>query len=126
MKRKNGEPLPRMSDGTLPRVAWPGAYPIVYIMGDGEVLCPDCANGENGSEASEDAEDRDWRIEGAEVHWEGPPLTCVHCNAEIASAYGDPDDKETGGDFESGDPEWDEAMEGWGGDDDDDDDGEGA
>jgi len=86
----------RDSDGKLPAFAWPGGYPIVYVMSDGETMCPACANGENGSLArTEDGPDdmpRDgWRIEGYDVHYEGPPEICCHCNAEIESAYGDPD-----------------------------------
>jgi hypothetical protein len=27
-----------------------------------------------------------------DAHWEGAPLTCEECQAEIESAYGDPDD----------------------------------
>jgi hypothetical protein len=30
---------------------------------------------------------------GYDAHWEGPPLTCEECQAEIESAYGDPDDE---------------------------------
>lgn len=82
----------RNSAGRLPDYAWPGGYPIVYVMADGECLCPDCANGENGSEASETAEDPGWRLDGCEVHYEGPPITCAHCGKEIESAYGDPDE----------------------------------
>jgi hypothetical protein len=33
----------------------------------------------------------DWRCEGVQIHWEGPPESCAHCNAQIESAYGDPD-----------------------------------
>jgi hypothetical protein len=78
--------------GTLPTYAWPGGYPMEYITADGGVLCPDCANGRNGSEAStrEDAP-ADWRMVDGGVHWEGPAHECDHCGAEIASAYGDPD-----------------------------------
>ena len=81
--------LYRDDDGLLPSWAWPGGYPIVYLVSDGEFLCPNCANGKNGSAASE-AKDapHDWRIIAAHIHYEGEPEYCAHCNAEIPSAYG--------------------------------------
>ena len=78
----------RGEDGAFPAYAWPGGYPIVYILADGATLCPKCANGENGSEASTDNECREWKIVGSDIHWEGDPFTCAHCNREIESAYG--------------------------------------
>ena len=54
-------------------------------------MCPNCANGEHGSEASEDSEDPQWKLIGADVHWEGAPIQCDHCGADIESAYGDPE-----------------------------------
>jgi hypothetical protein len=83
--------LHRDDSGEFPAFAWPGGYPIVYVVADGECLCPDCANGKNGSEASETSDDRSWRLVGCDVHWEGGPETCAHCNAQIESAYGVPD-----------------------------------
>ncbi len=77
-----------------PAFAWPGGYPIVYYTADNAVLCPDCANGKNGSEAGSKHEDPQWRLVACDVHWEGPPETCEHCNAQIESAYGEPDDEE--------------------------------
>lgn len=83
--------LHRDSTGRLPAYALSGGYPMIYLVDDGEALCPACANGENGSGASEDALPRSgWRIVAADVHWEGAPLVCAHCSAEIESAYGDP------------------------------------
>jgi hypothetical protein len=83
--------FPRDSDGKLSAFAWPGGYPIVYICGDGGTLCPACANGENGSDASTTAEDKRWLLIGADIHWEGEPMACDHCCAEIESAYGAPE-----------------------------------
>lgn len=82
----------RNEAGEFPAHAWPGGYPIVYIVADGETLCAACANGANGSEATDapDAPD-DWRIIGCEVHYEGAPIACAHCGAETESAYGEPD-----------------------------------
>ena len=88
--------LHRDFDGSLPAYAWPGGYPIVYVMGDGETLCAACANGGNGSLAVEegledDMPDKSWTIVGAQVHWEGEPEICAHCGDEIPSAYGVPE-----------------------------------
>lgn len=89
------ETMPRDTDGKLSAAAWPGGYPIVYILADGGCLCPGCANGENGSEASTDPDTAaDWRIIGADIHYEGAPIVCDHCSAEIESAYGNPDDED--------------------------------
>lgn len=80
----------RDETGKFPSYAWPGGYPIIYIMGDGETLCPDCANGKNGSEATDNPDTpADWRIVGCDVHWEGEPETCAHCREEVKSAYGE-------------------------------------
>ncbi len=83
--------LHRDSNGKLPAYAWPGGYPIIYSTSDGAWLCPACANGENGSDANEASDDPQWRLIACDVHWEGPDLQCEHCNADIESAYGDPD-----------------------------------
>ncbi len=71
--------LPRNADGTLTTFAWPGGYPVIYID-QGEVLCSVCAN------------DYKPALLAAGIHWEGQPETCADCNAEIESAYGDPDE----------------------------------
>jgi len=75
----------RDSDGTLPAFAWPGGYPIFYLMADGECLCSKCANKEG---ATVDHEDKEWRIAAQDIHWEGDPIQCAHCNRDIESAYG--------------------------------------
>tara|TARA_Y100001951_G_C11192885_1_gene212572 strand:- start:71 stop:457 length:387 start_codon:yes stop_codon:yes gene_type:complete len=84
------------SNGELITYAWPGGYPVIYLTEDSGVLCPDCANGKNDSEAYLDIDGRgrnglkdpQWEICAADVHWEGDPIPCDHCNAEIESAYG--------------------------------------
>ena len=83
--------LHRDDDGKLTAFAWPGGYPIVYMMADNGCLCPACANGGNGSEASETSDEKQWRLVAGEVYWEGAPIQCDHCNADIESAYGEPD-----------------------------------
>lgn len=65
----------------LPRVAWPGAYPILYIQtAEAVELCPDCAW---------TAVCNDEPVE-QDVYWEGPPVPCADCGEPIESAYGEP------------------------------------
>ena len=72
--------------------AWPGGYPLIYITAEGDVACPDCVNSEDQFViASEKDHWRVWPIEGVQIHYEGAPEICCHCNTEIESAYGDPD-----------------------------------
>lgn len=80
--------------GRYPAVVWPGGYPVVYVADDGADVCAACVNGDDGAAFSTDpAHPADgWRIDGAYVHYEGPPAVCAHCGAETASAYGDPAD----------------------------------
>ena len=61
---------------------------MFYLTKDNGTLCPDCANGENGSIASEGNDDAQWDLVAADIHWEGDPLVCDHCNWKIESAYG--------------------------------------
>jgi len=85
----------RMTDGKLPYYAWPGGYPLLYVCGDNEVVCPECANGENDAEEFNTSQpigdDPQWDIWTYYIHYEGPPEFCAHCNKEIESAYGDPE-----------------------------------
>lgn len=78
-------------DTRYPSHAWPGGYPLVYVTADGGRLCPECANGRHGSEAGSRHPDPQWRLIGCDVHWEGCPVTCDHCGAQVESAYGVPD-----------------------------------
>lgn len=86
--------LPAKENGKYPDVAWPGCYPIFYLAVDGGCLCADCINNNQQRIERETADtttgrDRDWSIWAHEVHWEGEPMTCDHCSAQIESAYGD-------------------------------------
>jgi hypothetical protein len=80
--------LPTDSDGKLSAYAWPGGYPIYYLDGDNCILCPACA------EKYRNDEQENFRPVAAGVHYEGESLVCEQCNAEIESAYGNPDDEE--------------------------------
>ncbi len=98
---------PREPDGKLPAYAWPGGYAIVYYTQDGGSLCAGCANGENGSEATTERRDgftdpvpsdeAQWLLVAAEPYWEGPVKHCDHCNKELPSEYGDPDEEKNDG-----------------------------
>ena len=83
---------PVVTPESFPAYAWPGGYPIYYLCEDGGVLCPDCANGESEvyvGNPIDGIDDPQWHIVAGDVYWEGPPMTCDHCNAMIESAYGD-------------------------------------
>lgn len=76
-------------------VAWPGGYPVVLYMADGECLCSKCAK-ENYRLISQSTRDnaRDgWQAYAVDLHMEGEPLVCAHCSTEIESAYGIPGDE---------------------------------
>ncbi len=83
--------LYRDDNGLLPAYAWPGGYPMFYLVADNGILCPECAN----VEGSEDTDDSQWKLVAADIHWEGPVILCDHCGQEIESAYGDPDCEDT-------------------------------
>jgi len=75
--------------------AWPGGYPKVLIMGDGEVLCAKCAR-ENyrviSSITRAFAWSDGWFAVDVEVYWEGEQLHCCNCTNVIESAYGEVED----------------------------------
>ena len=69
-----------LTDGTLAHCTEMGGYPLFYLGECDRVLCADCAT-KNMDE-----------LTTVDAHWEGQPLNCDECNAEIESAYGDPDE----------------------------------
>jgi hypothetical protein len=74
--------------------AWPGGYPVRFIMSDGESVCFDCGKAESaeiGAAIAAPVNGDSWLPIACEVYWEGAPETCAHCSAEIESAYGDPE-----------------------------------
>ena len=75
--------------------AWPGGYPMYFVMGDGEALSFDAAKSERRLilEALRDGKSYglDWYPIAFEIHWEGEPLICSHTGVEIESAYGSTD-----------------------------------
>lgn len=78
--------IKRTADGKLPAIAWPGGYPIIYVDGQGSLICADCA--------TKSLDDKDevegFKPEAFDIYYEGPALNCDQCNTVIESAYGDP------------------------------------
>jgi len=72
------------SNGELDAFAWPGGYPIIYLDKENSVLCAKCA--------TKSLNDEDDKPVACDVYYEGPTLQCDGCNADIESAYGDPED----------------------------------
>jgi hypothetical protein len=80
--------LPMTSDGHVEHTAWPGGYPLFYLMGDGETMCPTCveSNLEQIGRA-EEFSDGSWSAMAVDVNWEDPAMFCCHCDERIPSAY---------------------------------------
>ena len=71
-----------------------GGYPLFALMADGGVVCPNCCR-ENAKTIVHNTvflnrarADNWWTLETVDIHWEGEPLQCDECNADIESAYG--------------------------------------
>lgn len=67
--------------------AWPGGYAIVYIVDDGELLCPPCVRNEYVScvDAIRQRSNNGWRVIAtatAETFEDGE--CCAHCGMPIA------------------------------------------
>jgi len=100
-------PSPVRENGKFPYYAFPGGYTIIYIAGDNEVLCPECANlpeaystaekreaikkGLDREDGPPDYTDRAWELVAVDTYDEGLPIQCAHCNKDIESSYGPTD-----------------------------------
>ncbi len=75
---------------------WPGGYPLILVMNDGECLCVDCARSSFRAivDSTKHGTRDGWAAAGVQVYWEGPVIYCANCNASIESAYGDPQEGE--------------------------------
>ena len=66
--------------------AWPGGYPIAYLTGDGDFLCPDCVRFHlrDVLAAMNDKHDTGWRVVACDT-LEDPELDefCDHCHNMI-------------------------------------------
>jgi hypothetical protein len=70
--------------------AWPGGYPMYFVMDDGEALsfAAATANRRELLEALAGEHVRDgWRPVALEVNWEDANLYCTHTGNRIESAY---------------------------------------
>ena len=68
--------------------AWPGGYPLYFVMADGEAMSFKAAE-ENADRIREGFTDKDpsWTPVAFEVNWENGELYCAHSNERIESAY---------------------------------------
>jgi len=64
--------LARNENGEILKHAWPGGYPLVFVVGDGSTLCADCLN----QAESEGLTGDEWNVVGFEIPYE----TCVGCD----------------------------------------------
>lgn len=75
--------------------AWPGGYPKILLLRDGELLCAKCA-GKNyrliAEAARHPGSNACWEPVGLDLFMEGPSANCSNCGDEIESAYGDPEE----------------------------------
>jgi hypothetical protein len=69
--------------GKLPQYSSVGGYTIGYYSDSGDMFCAECAA------------DPDNEVSEIDSYMEGPTVHCDGCNAEIESAYGDPDAEES-------------------------------
>ena len=73
--------------------AWPGGYPIFFVMVDGGVLSFKAVRAEWRQIVQAHLNPIDnhaqWRIAGCEINWEDSELYCDHTGERIESAYGE-------------------------------------
>ena len=78
-------------------VAWPGGYPMYFVMADGEPLSFTAARQERDQirtalqDAQDGYSDAQWTPIAVEINWEDPHLICAHTNKRIRSAYAEPE-----------------------------------
>ena len=72
------------------------SYQKHLVMADGEYMCHKCAkdNYKLILKSTRCNLKDGWETIGEDVYWEGPVVHCCHCNDEIESVYGDPDNEE--------------------------------
>lgn len=93
MKSDTHSTIEQVKDFIRNPFAWPGGYRQLLVMTDGEVLCNKCAKSEFKLilASTRDNLNDGWNVAAISVHWEGEPITCAHCDAEIESEYGVPE-----------------------------------
>lgn len=85
----NIQQLALNESGQVDAYAWPGGYPIYYVCSDGGVLCHKCVNDNLAliQEAIANNDNSGWRVDGRDINWEDPDLSCDNCGKRIESAY---------------------------------------
>jgi hypothetical protein len=72
--------------------AWPGGYPLYFVLHDGESLSFKAARENVRSILRSLVDPVDcggWRPVAFEINWEDSELRCVHTGERIESAYGE-------------------------------------
>jgi hypothetical protein len=69
--------------------AWPGGYPMFFLMADGEAMCFESVrkNFDAVAEALTTGFNRDWKPVAVEINYEDADLRCAHDMTRIPSAY---------------------------------------
>lgn len=75
--------------------AWPGGYPLYFLMADGETLSFNAARDKSNRRAILEAiahkNDRQWQPVAMDINWEDDAMFCAHTNERIESAYAEPE-----------------------------------
>ena len=74
--------------------AWPGGYPLYFIVSDGAALSFQTARAEFRliAESIHDERSEGWRVVACEINYEDSNLVCAHSGELIESAYGEPEE----------------------------------
>jgi hypothetical protein len=77
------------------KFAWPGGYPMFFVMDDGEAISFEAAKAERRNIlealAADHAHDG-WKPVAFEINWEDADLYCAHTGKRIESAYAEPEE----------------------------------
>lgn len=82
MRLKSKILLARGENGDILKCAWPGGYPLVFVMGDGSTLCADCLNEAEKEELTGD----EYVVEGFVIPYESL-VVCEECGEQFGPVY---------------------------------------
>ena len=74
--------------------AWPGGYPLFFVMKDGNPMSFEAAQQEKQrifEEMNDPRGDSQWQVAAVDINWEDGQLFCSHTNKRIESAYAEED-----------------------------------
>lgn len=77
--------------------AWPGGYPLYFVMADGEALSFAAAKAERRaiieaiSDKAKGYPNNGWVPAALDINYEDGELYCAHTNERIESAYAEPE-----------------------------------